>query len=95
MSNKEIDALITQAYALIAEAEAIADSTGESFDFDVSYGMGGTYYPKKMSKDTALELLRSGKELSKEERTNIAKIIDEDDDNYYRSSGWVSSSHSC
>ncbi|UYE98510.1 hypothetical protein XbC2_81 [Xanthomonas phage XbC2] len=35
----------------IADAIAIADEHGLSFDLDVSYGMGGTYYPPAMLQD--------------------------------------------
>ncbi len=35
----------------IADAIAIADEHGLSFDLDVSYGMGGTYYPPSMLQD--------------------------------------------
>jgi hypothetical protein len=95
MSKAEIEKLLEQALSLITEAEEIANSTGETFHFDLAYGMGGTYYPERMSKDDALALLRSGKDLSAEQRKNIAKIIDEDDNNYYNRSGWVSSSSMC
>lgn len=35
----------------IADAIAIDDEHGLSFDLDVSYGMGGTYYPPSMLQD--------------------------------------------
>lgn len=37
---------VAAAYALINEAEAIADENEVSFRLEVSYGMGGTFYPK-------------------------------------------------
>lgn len=35
----------------IADAIAIADEHGLSFDLDVSYGMGGRYYPPAILQD--------------------------------------------
>jgi hypothetical protein len=47
LSEKDAQALISEktkaAYALINEAEAIADKYRLSFGFMVSYGMGGSY----------------------------------------------------
>lgn len=40
-----IEALTGQAYALIKEAEELAIASGESFDFSLEYGMGGTFDP--------------------------------------------------
>lgn len=40
---EKISELTKQAYALIAEAEKIADATGAEFSFDLAYGMGGWY----------------------------------------------------
>jgi hypothetical protein len=94
--TKEIDKLLDQAYAKITEAETLADQTGTRFDFSLRYGMGGTYYPKPvMTKSQALDLLKSGKDLTSEERKIIAKIIEGDDDDYDGHEGWVSSSQQC
>ena len=43
-AKKKIDELIKEAYAKVQEAEAIADEHSLTFDFEVEYGMGGTYY---------------------------------------------------
>lgn len=44
----EIAKLITQAEALVYEAESIADEHGLEFDVNFGgYGMGGTYYSEK------------------------------------------------
>lgn len=40
------------AYALIKEAEAIADEAQVAFSFSLEYGMGGTYYPKRNPEST-------------------------------------------
>lgn len=40
-----ISDLIEKAHAIIREAEEVADRTGTSFQFDLAYGMGGSYYP--------------------------------------------------
>ncbi len=34
---------LAEARAIIAECEQLAQETGASFDFQVSYGMGGSY----------------------------------------------------
>lgn len=46
-ANEKIEALLREARVKISEAEAIADETGETFNFDLAYGMGGSYYPEK------------------------------------------------
>lgn len=100
MSKEKLNELVTQAYNAIAEAEKIADQLGVSFDFDVAYGMGGTYYPKrkpKMTRTAALELLRNGAALTIAEREEIARVLNDEDDNdgYYGEEGWNSSSSMC
>lgn len=92
--SREIDKLLQEAHSLIIQAERIADLTGETFQFDLAYGMGGTYYPKTLTKDEAVKILRSGDELSEEEREGIAKILSGDAEDYYET-GWVSSSSMC
>ncbi len=42
-NTQKISRLVSEAYELIRQAEALADEAGLSFNFDVSYGMGGTY----------------------------------------------------
>lgn len=96
----KINSLLTEVYAKIQDAELVADETGETFRFSLGYGMGGTYYPKKplkMSKADALKLLRTEKNLSEEQRNEIAEAIDgENENDYYNGrSGWVSSSQQC
>lgn len=44
VANKEIATLLASAYDSIRRAERIADIAGVSFEFGVTYGMGGTYY---------------------------------------------------
>lgn len=41
----QVRLLANEAMAKLNEAEALAEKLGVSFDFDVAYGMGGTYYP--------------------------------------------------
>lgn len=43
LADKEIKELTDKAYAALGEAEQIAEKYGTSFNFDISYGMGGTY----------------------------------------------------
>lgn len=48
---KQIYLLTDEAMAAIKKAETIADQANVMFDFDIEYGMGGTYHPtKSMSK---------------------------------------------
>ncbi len=51
----KIDEKVKAAYALIKEAEALADEAQVEFGFDLAYGMGGTYYPKKKEDGTSEE----------------------------------------
>lgn len=60
LTDKEADAKIDEhlanAYEAIREAEALANEYGLEFSFDVSYGMGGTYYsPKQVQEDSWLQ----------------------------------------
>jgi len=50
-ASEKISDLIAAAYNKIFEAEAIADESGVSFSFGLSYGMGGTYFPKQKLED--------------------------------------------
>lgn len=43
-AKKKIDELLQKAYDAVSEAESIADEHELRFNFEVSYGMGGTYY---------------------------------------------------
>ena len=45
-AKKEVERLKEEAYAKIKEATAIADKWGVTFNWDLAYGMGGTYYPQ-------------------------------------------------
>ena len=42
--NKEIKEKLAAAYALIQECQDIADREKSSFNWELAYGMGGTYY---------------------------------------------------
>lgn len=103
MTEKTIKTLLNDAYAAIHEAEKLADRTGQTFEFSLRYGMGGTYFPTKpkpvYTKRQALDLLSSGQELSETQRQNIVIALDEDansDDGWHSShEGWVSSSDQC
>lgn len=44
-AEKAIDELVSRAYKLIREAEELAVASGESFEFSIEYGMGGTFDP--------------------------------------------------
>lgn len=46
---KEISEKLEEAYKLIRECEKIAEKANVEFSFDVAYGMGGTYIPKKIA----------------------------------------------
>lgn len=43
---KTVEEAVKAAYEALAEAESLADETGESFHFSVVYGMGGSYDPE-------------------------------------------------
>ena len=45
-ANADIANLIQQAYALLSQAETIADKYSLEFSFGVTYGAGATYYGK-------------------------------------------------
>lgn len=45
--KEEAYAKINEATAMINEATAIADKWGVTFNWDLAYGMGGTYYPQR------------------------------------------------
>ena len=56
MSNKQkayadIAKLTDQAIGLVRQAEQIADEACVEFNFDVAYGMGGTYVPAGLAKE--------------------------------------------
>lgn len=53
-ARAEIAMLVSKAESIISEAEGIADKNNVTFDFDLAYGMGGTYIPKG-SKDHYLD----------------------------------------
>lgn len=92
-----------KAYEALEEAEAIADALGESFSFEPAYGMGGYYQPDSdnfITKEVALQMLASGKELDDFQKWAIQNAIDknlieEDSEGWESSSGWVSSSSDC
>ena len=44
--RETLNARVSEAYAAIADAQKIADDIGVPFNFDLAYGMGGTYIPK-------------------------------------------------
>lgn len=47
-ANEKISELLAKAFELISQAEEIADAAGITFDFDLAYGMGGTYVPESL-----------------------------------------------
>jgi hypothetical protein len=93
--QEQIDGLVAEAYASLNAAEAIADKNFIEFDFDVAYGMGGTYRPA-MDKENALALLNSGVELTSSQKDAVAEVLETDEDDYDEENfGWVSSSSMC
>lgn len=52
-AKKLIDEKVKAAYALITEAQVIADEHKLSFSFDVAYGMGGTYLGNPEDRESA------------------------------------------
>lgn len=44
-AREEINKLISKAYDAINRAEELANKFNITFDFDVAYGMGGSYDP--------------------------------------------------
>jgi hypothetical protein len=42
-ARKLLNEKVQAAYAAIADAQVIADKHGLNFDFDIAYGMGGSY----------------------------------------------------
>lgn len=44
-AESKIQDLVAEAESSLGEAEVIADEYGISFDFDITYGAGATYYP--------------------------------------------------
>lgn len=47
----QIDDLVREAYSIIRQAEELANDNDLKFSFDISYGMGGTFYPASEVKD--------------------------------------------
>lgn len=86
----KLDVLVKLAENAINEARDEADETGERFT--LWFGdMHSTYYPRhSISKDKALDILRSGDTLTDEMRERIAKVLERDEDSYYQD-GWHSS----
>lgn len=81
---QKIEELKTQAMELIKKAEVIADEANVTFNFDVSYGMGGTYFPKKKEE---VKPVKASEDEDDEDYDNSDEEWDE--------SGWVSSSSMC
>jgi hypothetical protein len=88
----------------IAKAEVIADATGISFDFSLTYGMGGSYNPKPLTKAAALKLVENGVELPEAAMANIKEALartdeeeaERDEDDWDESGyGWMASSQMC
>ncbi len=50
--EKEIDKKKKEIYKLVKECEEIADKANITFDLNVAYFMGGTYYPPSIIKET-------------------------------------------
>lgn len=103
-AKKEIDCLVKLAYDYIKKAENLADEYNLGFDFSLAYGMGGYYNPirpKLMTKAEAIELIRSDKPISEDQKNQIVKVLENNSsdndwsESSYDSEGWVSSSQSC
>lgn len=104
-ASAKIDELVNQAYALVRQAEALADEHMIGFDWSLGYGLGGFYYPhtRTMTRKEALALLEKSDDLSPDMRYACKEAIEntehEDDtwcpSNGYDSYGWQSSSSSC
>lgn len=93
--KEEIKRLLSESRKLIDEATKIANEYGEGFSWNLAYGMGGYYYPQKMSKKEALKLLENGEyEKSSEKIKEKIRIALKENDEYYES-GWKSSSSNC
>jgi hypothetical protein len=95
-----INTHVQAAYAELKKAQGISDLTGISFDFELTYGAGATYYPEKFTRENALSLIESGIALTAEQRSKIADVLrnpDEYGDDEWASSntGWQSSSSMC
>jgi hypothetical protein len=57
---KQMHELIDIAYKAISMATDIADDYGLEFGFDVSYGMGGTYYSEGYIEQEGLRYREAG-----------------------------------
>lgn len=94
----------TKAREALREAEKISEATGQEFYFSVG-DHGATYVPENrgpMSKQRALKLLASGRNLEEAEKKAIRDAIENEtiindvsDDWYGSNTGWVSSSDLC
>lgn len=100
-ARAKINEHVQEAHAALKRAEAIADLHEIEFSFDLGcYGSGATYYPEKFTRETALELIESGRDLTPEERQKVAEVLrnpDEYPEDDWKSSntGWQSSSSMC
>jgi hypothetical protein len=100
-AQRKINEHVQEAHAALKRAESVADMFGIEFSFDVGcYGAGATYYPERFTREKALELIESGRDLTPEERTKVADVLrnpDEYEEDEWRSSytGWQSSSSMC
>lgn len=95
-TQTEIKRLVAKAKEQITQAEALADKHGIIFDFSVAYGMGGSYYPQKLiTKEHALELIRTN-QITDENRETVAQVLEDGSSAWYGSEeGWQSSSQQC
>jgi len=80
---KEIAEKTAEAMRLVRECEKIADENDIDFSFSVSYGMGGTYVPKRQ------------KPAEKNRKSSVGSCWGGNDDYDNRESGWQASSNSC
>lgn len=97
-AQSKINENVKKIYEIFAETEALADKYSIGFGFSPAYGMGGHYNPKKpMTREEALRLIKSGEELTQEQRDNIVIVLEspESDEDDWNGSGWVSSSQNC
>lgn len=97
--NQKLNKLIEATYTAIRETEAYADLIGETFSLSLTYGMGGTYFPKiAFTKAEALRKIKANEPFSASERKLLADVLNGDMDSEIwdaSQSGWHSSSANC
>lgn len=102
----QINAYVKEAHAALDKAVQLSNETLIPFDWDLSYGMSGSYQPKRpvMTRREALDLILEGKPVTSHQKEWLNDIISstemEDDswqssDDEYHEGGWISSSQYC